>query len=300
MESYFSERTLRLAQAISGVGFTSFLSLHIVNALFANFGPVAYDEIQRLLRFYYQHPIVEPLVIGSSLLIHEVVSLMRIYRRRNRKEIVQNPELVYHRYTGYIILAFITGHILSTRGAYLLDNIPSNSSLISFTLEYWPLVFYPYYAVFSISGFYHNLYGLRKVLPMLYSHFMVPGQSPFSSPDEAEVATVSPPAPATENKTSTEPAVAAANPSVFVSFFRPTATTTTTPSALLHPSRRRSGWWTAVTVAGGVGLVCGLLALGGVIYPVYDRSAYPLFQRHMEYFLPAFLVPISWKNKATA
>lgn len=101
--------------AASGIAFSTFLGLHLVNTLSANFGGEAtYNTVQQLFRHYYQNKLVEPgmqlrqwhtklnpkkaidlnynvlsvVVVGAALGIHMGSSALRITKRwlNNRKK----------------------------------------------------------------------------------------------------------------------------------------------------------------------------------------------------------------------
>lgn len=48
------------------------MALHLVNTIAAAGGQLQYDELQRVLRVFYQHPWVEPTVLVGALTAHVV------------------------------------------------------------------------------------------------------------------------------------------------------------------------------------------------------------------------------------
>jgi len=162
IESLISEPTLIKIQAGSGVVFSTFLSLHLTNTIVSHNGQLFYDEIQRIFRTYYQNPIIEPVILGS-LAVHLSSCFLRFIRRKkndnklnnkleeakinNKPNIVQEvkdiiklsepvPSLKVHRLTGYILSAFVGGHIIACRILPLLINDKADFTLMSFSLEH--------------------------------------------------------------------------------------------------------------------------------------------------------------------
>jgi hypothetical protein len=111
---WVSSATLEKLQAASGLAFSSFLGLHLANAwLAAPLGQVAYDEVQAVLRRWYQLPLfAEPLVVFLPLGVHAVTSAALVYRRRQRAKALASADtsptaaprapwhLTLHRYSG--------------------------------------------------------------------------------------------------------------------------------------------------------------------------------------------------------
>jgi len=167
------ETQLIKLQAGSGLIFSSFLGIHLANSFIANLGPLGYDEIKRLLRLYYQNPVIE-IGLFSSLFVHQIVSGIRIYRRLKQKK--NHPKhdhitaLDIHRYAGLVIGTVVLVHVFFTRIPHLIFKDDSDFTLITFTLKTWPYFFYPYYIVFSISGLYHLMYGFFKALRVFGLH----------------------------------------------------------------------------------------------------------------------------------
>ena len=112
-----SNHTLRAVQSISGMTFSTFLTLHLANQWTAPLGSLWYDEVMALLRKVYQNKFVEPVLIFGSIGVHMAASGILIYRRTNKtvhrdeKEVEQSPSpkvsiplhLKLHRLSGYIL-----------------------------------------------------------------------------------------------------------------------------------------------------------------------------------------------------
>eukprot|EP01112_Ceratiomyxa_fruticulosa_P020663 TRINITY_DN7118_c0_g1_i2.p1 TRINITY_DN7118_c0_g1~~TRINITY_DN7118_c0_g1_i2.p1 ORF type:complete len:254 (-),score=27.17 TRINITY_DN7118_c0_g1_i2:335-1096(-) len=171
-----SDRTLKYIQYSSGVVFSTFLSIHLLNTFSANLGPLVYDELQRLLERYYQNKFLEPFVVFGSLGVHIVSSVWRWFKRyQNEKNNLENPMKIpkqntpnlpslYHRYAGWFLMFVIGGHISFTRLPVLwFSNWNPNFSYSTYTLETYPYLMYPYYILLASAGFYHMTYGLMKM-----------------------------------------------------------------------------------------------------------------------------------------
>ena len=78
----FDDKSLIKIQAISGIVFATFLILHLVNMTIAMLGQAAYDSFQRAMRWYYQFPVTEIVVVLGASLVHIAAALTRVVRRR--------------------------------------------------------------------------------------------------------------------------------------------------------------------------------------------------------------------------
>ena len=104
------DSTLNKIQAASGLAFSTYLALHLTNALAANQSQMLYDGVLDVFRVYYHHPVVEYTVIGGAVVVHVSASVIRMLRRwkRERQQRERGIELprvpLYvklHRYSGY-------------------------------------------------------------------------------------------------------------------------------------------------------------------------------------------------------
>jgi len=189
-KEWISNKTLSKLQAVSGLAFGTFASLHLCNTITANLGYKTYNGVMNVFRIYYQNPVVELVVVGVALVTHMTCSFIKINRRMrllSTQEVVKNkggesstketdlisrlketfvlsPEEL-HAKTGIVLLVFVLGHIAATRVAAW--NHPLNFSSLSFTLSQWPMLFYPYYILFGISGVYHLSYGALQAFRIL-------------------------------------------------------------------------------------------------------------------------------------
>ncbi|KAJ3020042.1 hypothetical protein HKX48_001400 [Thoreauomyces humboldtii] len=193
-----ADRALALVQQVSGLAFSSFTVLHLGGHLLSIVSFSWADSALFASRVFYQNPIVEPLVIGVSLLTHIGSSALRVairYRRQanlkaSRKTVPEKAEqadagasvaypatsltvkeLRYHRLTGYLLSVFIGGHVLATRITPLkvfMDPTIVDLTFITQTLNgqvKW--LYFPYFAAFGTAGIYHTAYGVQQVLGSL-------------------------------------------------------------------------------------------------------------------------------------
>lgn len=162
------ERALIRVQAASGALFAVFLLAHLVNQMVAVFGPVTYDALQGGLRRVYQAPILEVVLVAAPLLVHIVVSVWRMIRRRRAGLAVpRSSRARLQRYSAIVLLVFTFGHVLATRGASLVYDVFPGFDGIAYTLVWFFSYFFPYYLVFAVAGLYHLLNGLTLALSRL-------------------------------------------------------------------------------------------------------------------------------------
>lgn len=157
-------RLLRL-QALSGLVFAAFLSLHLINVMASVFGPGLYDAFQVRIRPLYQYPLVELGVLLVALLLHIGCGITRLRRRPRSREWKRLPlRTRMHRASAYFLLVFIFGHIAATRLPSLLDGVWLGFAGVSFSIASLPGIFYPYYALLGLCGLYHGSYGVYLAL----------------------------------------------------------------------------------------------------------------------------------------
>jgi succinate dehydrogenase/fumarate reductase cytochrome b subunit len=154
---------LKKLQAGTGLLFATFVAVHLVNTWLAALGPGVYDGLQGVLRSAYQFLPVEALVL-AALLVHIVVGIMRIVSEPRR---TLNLRSRIHRYAGFFLMVVIGGHVLAVRGpSWFFDVYPQFAGL-AFSIDYLPQVFYPYYFLLGMAGFYHGLNGVGIAAPRL-------------------------------------------------------------------------------------------------------------------------------------
>ncbi|MGA6994087.1 MAG: hypothetical protein WBX50_09335 [Candidatus Deferrimicrobiaceae bacterium] len=157
--------TLLRIQAGSGLLFATFLVLHLSNTILASAGQTTYDSFQNTVRWYYQFPPVEIIVVLASATVHAWAGLLRIWRRTKKffdpkaQRFVPPLRMRLHRWCGYIILLIIPGHISGTRVPGLLEGLPADFSFVYFSIKFWPWVFYPYLLAYGVSAAFHLIHG---------------------------------------------------------------------------------------------------------------------------------------------
>lgn len=147
-------------QAASGMTFSVFLAIHLANNLLGSAGPETYDAFQAGARVFYQNPFFEFVVVLIPLVVHMVASVVRIVRRRRRNLPRPGLRLRLHRYSGWFLLAIITGHVSATRGIGFFFDAPAGFGALNFSLALMPYIFVPYYILLGSLGTYHLLNGL--------------------------------------------------------------------------------------------------------------------------------------------
>jgi len=192
-----SDNQLRVVQAASGLCFGSFLCIHLVNAAAAASSVGMYEGILLFVRNYYQHPYVEPLLIGAALSVHQISSSLLLLRRwrKQASSAGEKPPiwLRLHRWSGYVLSVFVGGHFMATRGVHLLFGYSdADFSLVSHSLRWLPLFFYPYYLVFASGAIVHGIIGSQIAIRRLLGIELIkPGSLLSYSLIAASVAVVS-------------------------------------------------------------------------------------------------------------
>lgn len=163
-----TERRLLRVQAASGALFALFLAVHLGNTMLAALGPATYDAAQGQLRAVYQVPAIEVALVVGPLVVHVVASVWRVLRRRRLGQ--PSPRAVrtrLQRYSAVVLLVFIVGHVVATRGASLIFGVWPGFDAIAFTMVWTPAYFIPYYTLFSVAALYHLINGLAVAMPRL-------------------------------------------------------------------------------------------------------------------------------------
>lgn len=162
------DRGLMQVQAASGALFALFLLAHLGNTMFAMAGPAAYDGVQAPLRAVYQVPPIEVALVIGPLLVHIVASVWRMIRRRRLGQAGPRATRTrLQRWSAIVLLVFVFGHVIATRGASLIFDVFPGFDAIAFTMIWTPAYFIPYYTLFSIAALYHLINGLTVALPRL-------------------------------------------------------------------------------------------------------------------------------------
>lgn len=158
--------TLRRFQTGSGLVFSLFLVVHLVNVALATFGAETHDAYQRAVRAAYQHPLLEPWLVLLPLVVHIACGV--VTTKRHLSSTAQRPRDLRtraHRWSGRFLLLVIIGHVVATRGASLLSDTWPEFAGIAFTFVWVPAYFFPYYTLFAVAAVVHGVLGLALGLP---------------------------------------------------------------------------------------------------------------------------------------
>ncbi len=166
MATTTNNKRLALVQAVSGLAFAVFSTLHLTNTMVSALGPGAYNGFQRVIRPFYQHPVVEILLVAVPLVVHVACAVISV-KRRPRARKPPNLRLRLHRYSGYFLALVVFGHTAATRGIMLAFGVPPEFEGLSFSMAWMPQMFYPYYAMLALCGLYHTVYGTTQSLRLL-------------------------------------------------------------------------------------------------------------------------------------
>jgi succinate dehydrogenase/fumarate reductase cytochrome b subunit len=151
-------------QAISGLYFAAFLTLHIGATISAVFGESAFTFVQHAGRRIYQFPIVEVGLIAAFTM--HLVSAWKL-RHRARAAVRSHARRRLHRYAGIYLVLFVAGHALATRGVSLAGNVDSGFDAVAFSIAWVPAWFLPYYFLLAMAGLYHAWWGSLTALARL-------------------------------------------------------------------------------------------------------------------------------------
>jgi succinate dehydrogenase/fumarate reductase cytochrome b subunit len=100
--------------------------------------------------------------------VHVATSVARMIRRRRRGQTqIPATRTRLQRWSAVVLLVFIAGHVLATRGASAVFGVFPGFEAIAYTMVWRPEYFIPYYSVFSIAALYHAVHGLTLALPRL-------------------------------------------------------------------------------------------------------------------------------------
>ncbi len=176
-------------QAASGLVFAIFLFAHLVNTWMAALGPNWYDDVQRPLGSIYQWLPLEALIIGS-VLVHVGCAVLRWRSQAGSSpRAPRSMRQRLHRYSGIFLMIFIGGHFAAVRLIPGWHGIRPEAAGVSFTFQFLPLFFYPYYLLLAASGFYHAVngaavaasrFGCRLRLPTPVLYCLVAGAGVFT------------------------------------------------------------------------------------------------------------------------
>ncbi len=158
-----ADRRLARVQAVSGLCFLAFVTVHLVNLMLAAHSPAAYNGFQRAVRPLYQFAPLELGLVMAPLLVHVAAGI----RRLRRGPAPRDRRARLHRWSGVFLLVVIFGHIAAVRGSSLVFRVYPEFEGLALSLWLAPHLFYPYYAVFALAAVYHSLHGAGVALGIL-------------------------------------------------------------------------------------------------------------------------------------
>jgi succinate dehydrogenase/fumarate reductase cytochrome b subunit len=162
-----STRRWARLQAISGLAFASFAILHLVNLAISALGPGAYDRFQDAARSFYHVPVVE-LGLLFALALHVAAAIARIRGRGGLHLRARLPlRTRLQRLSGLFLALSMLGHVAATRGLDLVFGVAPRFAGLSFTFEWMPAFFVPYYTLLMMCGVYHTAHGVTMALRVL-------------------------------------------------------------------------------------------------------------------------------------
>jgi succinate dehydrogenase/fumarate reductase cytochrome b subunit len=160
-------------QAASGVLVAVFVGVHLLNTFLLALSFAAYDGVQAALRIVYQQPVIEAVLV-LAIVVHMGCGIGgMLARRRDRASGVLSgsgpalrppARLRWQRRAGWVLLAFVGGHVLATRGVSLWFDVAPGAQGLGFTMAFMPAYFYPYYFLLGLAGLYHGVTGIDAVL----------------------------------------------------------------------------------------------------------------------------------------
>lgn len=168
-------------QGCSGLVIALFAYPHLFNTALAGIaGEAGYEAFQLWARRIYRHPIFETVLI-SSITIHTVAAVYHTYFVVPKKAAAPSSEKndkgaaaplttaqrikSLHGTTGWILAAFIVGHIYATR--FDMPDLRigwTGNVTATHLLRYW---FVPYYVLLGVAGFFHTFVGIERSVKRL-------------------------------------------------------------------------------------------------------------------------------------
>lgn len=145
-------------QALSGLVFAFFLTLHLATTASGAGGGGTYDGTLAALRRIYRPSLaVEVVLIGIPALVHIACAIVQIVDRRRRGVPPGSP--LAHRLAGYVLLAAFAGHVFATRVMPAFGDGPADFSYLAYSLLNWPALMRPYYVILGVAGAVHLVLG---------------------------------------------------------------------------------------------------------------------------------------------
>jgi len=184
-----SSASLIKIQAISGLVFSIFTTVHLVHQGVAVFGPGPYNEALDILRAVYKTHLFEIFGIHLPYAVHVLSGALRIWRRSERRiktgsKIVEDRWRTVHRYSGYVMLLGVSPHVISSnlpRWLSLNDTTFSTMAWL-FSLNQW--IVPPLHVALAIGSVVHMTIGIWRSIHIIWP--ARPGKVPLSdtTPEE--------------------------------------------------------------------------------------------------------------------
>eukprot|EP00760_Papus_ankaliazontas_P021318 PhM_4_TR18672/c0_g1_i2/m.71157 len=147
-------------QGASALVFSSFAIPHFINLSLGVAGEKTYNRVQKVLRKFYQNPIVEGTLV-ASIITHVGAGILR--RTRYPTPIHLAPlRTRAHVYSAYFLATVILGHIIGARTHGNLD-----FGGLSYLLQKYPKVTLTYFITHGLMGVTHILLGFPQALALV-------------------------------------------------------------------------------------------------------------------------------------
>jgi hypothetical protein len=147
--------TARRVHRTSALVLATFGLLHLANHWVVPWGPNAHMAVQGVLRWIYQNPICEPLLLLAILC--QATTGVKLWRDTRARPGVAQPRLrKYRRWSGAYLAFFLVAHTSAALIQRFVVGLDSNFYWAAAVLR-WPLVlwFVPYYCLGILSFFVH-------------------------------------------------------------------------------------------------------------------------------------------------
>lgn len=147
--------TARKAHRTSALVLGTFGLLHLANHWVTPWGPGPHMAVQRVLRWLYQNPLGEPLLL-LSIVCQAATGVMLWRQTRPRPGVAQSRLRQYRRWSGAYLTFFLVAHTSAALIQRCVVELDSNFYWAAGVLR-WPLVlwFVPYYSLGIFSFFVH-------------------------------------------------------------------------------------------------------------------------------------------------
>jgi hypothetical protein len=164
---------IKTVQAVSGLCFSLFSTLHVGGHFLANFSFPLANAALFGNRELFHNPYFELGIIGGSLIVHSISSYLLVWNRKPTMSAsatlpilrLQQQEKSIHRYSGYVLSLLMFVHVSFTRlfPLYFLED----ADIVDLTLvteSFHQKIMYGYYIILGSAGLYHTFYGIVQSL----------------------------------------------------------------------------------------------------------------------------------------